>query len=283
MIAAPPDLLVIGGLTVDRFPDGSSSPGGSVLHIARAAAQTGIRAAVITVAGPEREARAGIEKLRDLAASVDATLAKSTATFVHRESRERRRLWLERGGGQIRLAKATSLDAPRAVLLAPILDEVVTEEIAHIASGPTRGAILQGFLRSVAEDGEVRQLPLSGLAPGLVAALSRFDLLVASREDLMGEAAEPLDQLASLRRCVGTRPALVVTDGVNGARIEVEHLRAPRVVEGVSSVGAGDIFAAFMLADAWPRPAPAGFLRQRVEDAMLAVAEVLEERGGRAR
>jgi len=31
MIAAQPDLLVIGGLTVDRFADGSSAPGGSVL------------------------------------------------------------------------------------------------------------------------------------------------------------------------------------------------------------------------------------------------------------
>ena len=283
MIAAPPDLLVIGGLTIDRFADGSSAPGGSVLHIARAAAQRGIRAAVITVAGAEHDARAGMQKLRSLAASVESTPAKTTATFMHRESSEGRRLWLERGGAQIRLAKAHLLEAPRAILLAPVADEVATEEIAHIPTGPIRGAILQGFLRSTGPDGEVRQLPLSGLAPGLVAALCRFDLLVASREDLAGEAAEPPDQLAALRRAMGPHPALVVTDGVNGAWIEDQHLPSPRVVEGVSSVGAGDIFAACMLAGPWPRPTAAGFLRERVQAAMLAVAEILEQRGGRAR
>lgn len=283
MIAAQPDLLVIGGLTVDRFPDGSSSPGGSVLHIARAAAPRGMRVAVITVAGPEPEAQAGLDELRGLTARVDSTEAESTATFIHRDSPGGRRLWLERSGGSIQLADIDSPDAPRALLLAPIADEVATEELAHLDTVPTRAAILQGYLRSIAADGEIRQLPLSGLAAGLVGALSRFDLLVASREDLMGEAAEPWDQLVALRARVGPRPALVVTDGVNGAWIEDEHLRAPRVVEGVPSVGAGDIFAAFMLAEAWPRPAAGGFLRHRVEDAMLVVAEVLEERGGRAR
>jgi sugar/nucleoside kinase (ribokinase family) len=282
MIAAPPDLLVIGGLTIDRFADGSSAPGGSVLHIARAAAQRGIRAAVITVAGHEHEARAGMEELRGLAASVEARLAETTATFIHRQSAGGRRLWLERGGGHIRLPKAT-LEATPAILVAAVADEVATEEIAQLPAAPTRGAILQGFLRSFAGDGEVQPVPLSRLARRLVAALSRFDLLVASREDLVGEAAEPPDQLAALRRLVGPHPALVVTDEVNGVWIEEGHLPAPRVVEGVSSVGAGDVFAASMLVGAWPRPAAAGFVRDRAEAAMLAVAEVLAERGGRVR
>ena len=280
MIAAPPDLLVIGGLTIDRFADGSAAPGGSVLHIARAAAPRGLRVAVTTVAGLEPEADAGLEELRALAASVNSTLAESTATFTHRESSEGRRLWLERSGGQIRLAHANSLEASRAILLAPIADEVATEEISRIPTGPIRGAILQGFLRSIGSKGEVQQLPLSGLPMGLVAALSRFDLLVASREDLLGEAAEPRDQLASLRRLVGPRPALVVTDEVNGVWIEDGQLPAPRVVEGVSSVGAGDVFAAFMVAGGWPKAAGADHLRERAQAAMLTVAEVLEGRSG---
>ena len=123
-------------------------------------------------------------------------------------------------------------------------------------------------------------MPLSALDPGLAEALSQFDLMVASREDLLGDASEPADQLASLRRSVGPRPALVVTDGVDGVWTEREHLVVPRVVEGVPSVGAGDIFAAFMLAEPWPRPATANFVQQRAKAAMLAVAEVLEERGG---
>jgi len=55
------------------------------------------------------------------------------------------------------------------------------------------------------------------------------------------------------------------------------------VVEGVPTVGAGDIFAAVMLAGGWPRPASAEFVRERAEGAMRVVADVLEERDGRAR
>jgi len=279
MIAARPDLLVIGGLTIDRFADGSAAPGGSVLHIARAAAPRGLRVAVTTVAGPEPEADAGLEELRALAASVNSSLAESTATFLHRESSGGRRLRLERGGGQIRLANDLSLDSPRAVLVAPIADEIAIEEIAHIPTRPTRGAILQGFLRSFSPSGGVVAVTLSELAPALATTLSEFDLLVASREDLAGEAAEPRDQLASLRRLVGSRPVLVVTDGINGLWIEHEKLPAPRVVEGISSVGAGDVFAAFLLAG-WPKAAGAEFLRDRARVAMLTVVEVLEERRG---
>jgi sugar/nucleoside kinase (ribokinase family) len=283
MIAARPDLLVIGGLTVDRLADGSSAPGGSVLHIARAAAPTGMRAAVITVAGPERDARAGLEELRGLTTRLDSSDATATATFVHRDSPEGRRLWLVERGGQIRFPDTGLPDVPQAVLVAPIGDEMATDDLARLNSVQTRAAILQGFLRLFTADGEVQLMSLSGLPSGLAAALSEFDLLVASREDLVGEATEPPDQLAALRRAVGPGPALVVTDGVRGVWIEGEHLPVPRLVEGVSSIGAGDVFAAFMLAGGWPKVAGANFLRQRVEASMLAVAEVLEERGGRAR
>lgn len=282
MIAARPDLLVIGALTIDRFADGSSGPGGSVMHIARAAAARRMRVAVITVAGPEPQAQAGLDELRDLAVRVELTAADATATFIHRDGAGARRLWLERRGGSIRLAEPGA-DRPEAILVAPVADELATEDLARLGAGPARAAILQGYLRSVAADGEVRPLPLSALDPRLVAAVSHYDLLVASREDLLAEATEPSDQLAALRRLVGARPALVVTDGVGGVWTDDGHLSAPRVVAGVPSVGAGDIFAAFMLAGPWPRSVPIGFLRQRAESAMLAVAEVLEERSGRAR
>jgi sugar/nucleoside kinase (ribokinase family) len=277
MIAAAPDLLVIGGLTIDRFADGSSAPGGSVLHIARAAARRGVRVSVVTAAGPEPEARAGIDELGPAAASVD--WGDATATFVHRDSLEGRHLRRERAGGPI---STTGVDArhARAILAASIADEVTADDLKRLGAAATRGAILQGFLRSFAADGELRPLPLSALHPELVAELRRFDLLVASREDLRGEAAEPSDQLTALRRVFGPRPQLVVTDGVAGAWMEREHLPVPRRVDGVPSVGAGDVFAAFMLAGGWPMPAPAGFARHRAEDAMRVVAEVLEERRG---
>lgn len=280
MIAVPPDLLVIGGLTVDRFADGSSAPGGSVLHIVRSAAPRNLRAAVMTVAGPEPEARAGLDELRRLATWVDASVADATTTFIHRDARGGRRLWFERGGGRVHFTDLRARESPRAILVAPIAGEVATEDLARLDAGPTRGAILQGFLRTVAGDGEVGQLPLSALAAGLAPVLSGFDVLVASREDLAGEAAEPSAQLAALRRCVGGGPALVVTDGVGGVWTEREHLAVPRRVDGAPSVGAGDIFAAFMVAGDWPRLASRAFVRRRARLAMRVVAEVMEERRG---
>jgi sugar/nucleoside kinase (ribokinase family) len=104
---------------------------------------------------------------------------------------------------------------------------------------------------------------------------------------LLAEAAEPYDQLQSMRRAFGRRPTLVVTDGPNGAWIRLEHsavdgnswhIPVPRRVENVPTVGSGDVFAAFMLGGGWQRPAAAGFVRMRVELAMRVVAEMLEDR-----
>src|SRR6266540_2372002 len=99
----PLDLLVVGGLTIDRLPDGNSVPGGPVMHIARAAASRGMRVGVVTAAGRGPTARAGVEELRRLAVTVECIEAEATATFVHRDAPGGRRLWLERAGGQVRL------------------------------------------------------------------------------------------------------------------------------------------------------------------------------------
>lgn len=271
----PVDLLVVGGLTVDRFADGSSAPGGSVLHIARAAAPRGLRLGVITVAGPEPEAQAGLDELRSLAASLDWTDADATLTFIHREDAAGRRLTLERPGGPIRLDDPDLTSRAWTVLVAPLAGELGADEISRLEGGRPRGAILQGFLRLAGDDGAVRPLPLSALDPALVDALGRFDLLVASREDLVADDAEPRDQLAALRGRFGATPDLVLTDGVHGIWTEREHLPVPRTVLGVATVGAGDVLAAFMTA--WSTD-PKRKLADRARDAMRVVAEVLEER-----
>src|SRR5688572_17348215 len=90
----PLDLVVLGGLTIDRFADGSSSPGGSVLHIARAAAPRGLRVGIVTHAGPEPEARAGLEELHHLATIVESSPQPATTSFRHQETPEGRQLWL---------------------------------------------------------------------------------------------------------------------------------------------------------------------------------------------
>src|SRR5437899_519157 len=57
------ELLVVGALTIDRFPDGSAAAGGSVLHATRAAARARASITVVTAAGPEPEAQAALFEL----------------------------------------------------------------------------------------------------------------------------------------------------------------------------------------------------------------------------
>lgn len=279
MIAARSDLLVIGGLTVDRFADGSSAPGGSVLHVARAAVPRGVRVAVLTAAGPEHEAQAGLAELRQLSVTLESADADATATFIHRDAAEGRRLQLERRGGRVAIAGSALVAGTRAVLVAPVAGEVSAEELALLEPVPVRAAILQGWLRSLDEGQEVRPLPLAALANAAIDALRRFDLLVASREDLLAESRDPREQLGSLRRAVGDRPALVVTDGPDGlwldAQTSTRHLAVPRLVDSISTVGAGDILAAFLTIGSGD---PATTFEGRARDAMRIVAEILEER-----
>jgi sugar/nucleoside kinase (ribokinase family) len=284
----PLDLLVVGGLTVDRFPDGSSAPGGSALHIARAAAPRGMRVGVVTDAGPEPEARAGLAELHHLAAFVESSTQPATTSFRHRETAEGRRLWLgQRAGAEGPGADTRDRIETRAVLFAPVAGEVPAEALTAWDATWVRGAILQGWLRSIEEGEEVRPLPLSALDGAIAETLRGFDLLVASREDLLAEGGEPPDQLLTMRRAFGPQPTLVVTDGPGGAWIDAPtpggqaepmHLPAPRRVDGVPTIGAGDVFTAFMLRGKWRRAGPVSFVRHRAELAMRIVADVLEER-----
>jgi sugar/nucleoside kinase (ribokinase family) len=281
----PLDLLVIGGMTIDHLADGTSAAGGSAIHIARAAAPRGVRVGVVTASGSEAEAQAGLAELHGLAALVENRSHEHSAAFRHREGPDGRRLSLDHLGGPVELdATASDRIFTRAVLYAPVADEIPLDALALWADRE-RAAILQGWLRSTDEGAEVRPLALSALRPELVAALSQLDLLVASCEDLLGEADAPDDQLAALRHVFGAGPTLVVTDEADGMWLDMalvgsypglrRHLAVPWRVQGASTVGAGDILAAFLAL--LPRDTPRSN-DQWAEDAMRVVAEVLEER-----
>jgi sugar/nucleoside kinase (ribokinase family) len=281
------DLLVVGALTVDRFADGSAAPGGSVLHICRVAAPRGLSVGVVTAAGPEPEAVAAMAELRELAALVDGSEQPATISFRHRDAPEGRRLWLGRRGDPVRPSSETRDEVKaNALLFAPVAGEVPAEVLGWHA-GRARGAILQGWLRSLEEGEEVQPLPLAAVPEPVTDALRDFDLLVASREDLLAEGADPRVQLEAVRGAIGSGPTVVLTDGPDGAWIDpsrsarnVEPIRVavPRRVGGVSSVGAGDVLTAFMLAGEWRRPITTGFLLGRARLAMAVVVDVLEER-----
>jgi sugar/nucleoside kinase (ribokinase family) len=258
MIPGRPDLLIVGGLTLDRLADGSTVAGGSVLHAARAAAGAGRRVATITAAGPEPEARAAVAELISLGPCLASATAASIRFAIHHEGGARR-LLLEGKGSMVRALDSQLSDlAPRAVLLAPVAGEVPVATVRASKVIPTRVAALQGWLRRLVAGDEARPMPLSELGDELTAALADLDALVVSDDDLADMAGNPRRQLASLRAAVGPRPLLALTTGADGTWLidrgpGIRHLPVPRRLEAISTVGAGDAFAglfAIALADA---------------------------------
>ncbi|HEX5579844.1 MAG TPA: PfkB family carbohydrate kinase [Candidatus Limnocylindria bacterium] len=272
------DLVVVGGLTVDRFTDGSSAPGGAVLHIARALAAGSVQLGIVTTVGPEPEAAAGLAELRDLAASVEASASTTSITFGHTETAAGRELLFERRGGQVPVLPA---HPAHAVLFAPVADEILTASLVA-GGGAVRGGVLQGWLRRLDEGEPVRSQPISALDPDLVEALGGLDLVIGSSEDLRADGRDARSQLRALRATLGDRPPLVVTDGARGVWLDdgsgPRQLPLRDGVAGVSTIGAGDMFAAFMLlalaGSAGADPAAAA------RTAMGAVTDVLRGRRG---
>jgi sugar/nucleoside kinase (ribokinase family) len=279
------ELLVMGGMTVDRFPDRGPAAGGSVLYAATAARDAGLRVGVVIAAGLEPEADAA---LRTLVAMTHLVVqrAPSSIGFEHRTVAGQRQLVLLEPG--LQLEPGTFVDVPaRAVLFASVAAEVPVRLVTASWSGAFRAAILQGWLRRLQPRRPVRPLALDELDPSVTAALGGLDLLVVSREDLGAGPDEPGLQLDALRRTFGPRPVLVLTDAGAGAWVDLPlpagagprwHQPVPRLVEGVAGVGAGDMLAALLLTAAWPRRPDADWVRRRMGEAMLGVAERLEQR-----
>ena len=287
------DLLVVGGLTIDSFADGTSAPGGAVLHAGRAAAAAGLRTTVVTVAGPEPVAALGLAELGAFA-DLHVTDAPTTIRYRHRETDGARRLWLEADTTPIRLPAEPVQRLPTsAVLFAPVAREIPAPVLQTWSNVRTRGAVLQGWLRHGVLGEEVAPIAPDALTDDVVTTLASLDVLVASREDLKAAADTPVVQLKALRGRIGRGPLLVVTDGAEGVWIDMgnrppHRVAAPSRVEGVPTVGAGDAFAALFLAHlagAGPtRPGQRPDTRRGRDAAatyaMRAVAEMLESRRG---
>ena len=256
MLKEPPliDLVVVGGLTIDRFADGTSAAGGSVLHSSRAAVAEGATVGVVTVAGDEPEAAAALDALAVLC-TVVLQPARGTVIYRHREADGRRVLILDRIAE--RLTPATMARAPRTgvAIFAPIAGELPVNAIRAMrdAAMPARSvALIQGWLRRLEEGKPASPLPLSHLGAELRSQLGAMDAVIASTEDLVADADEPLTQLGALREAIGPRPVAVLTLGTYGYLLDdptLERITASyprRVITGVPSVGAGDIYGAAM-------------------------------------
>jgi sugar/nucleoside kinase (ribokinase family) len=275
------DLLLVGGLTVDRFADGSSAPGGTVLHGARAASAQGISVGVVTAAGEEPEALAGLRELSRLAVVQHATVGSSIA-FLHDEHDGQRTLTLLRGG--VALRRLPPLDLrPRSVLYAPVADELGADLAGQVFDGAFGAAILQGWVRRLVLGRPVTPVGIATLPATLVGRLRTLELLVASTEDLARLAAQPAEQLSALRSVVGRHPILALTLGRSGALVEDadgERLMVPSLdaPPAVSTNGAGDAFAAILTA----RLGQGRPLRDAAQAATAAAAAYIAMRSSRA-
>jgi ribokinase len=244
------ELLIVGGLTIDRFPDGSSAPGGSVIHAGRAAAADGVRLTILTVAGDEPEAAIGLAQLAGLGDLIHQR-APSTVTYGHSESDGRRVLTYLASAGPI--APPALADPPDVAVLAPIADELPASEIAVLrdaARSRLTVLLIQGWLRRLEIGAPARPLALDEVPEATWDAFATADAIVVSTEDLAESPEDPFVEAAGVRAKIGKRPLLVLTLGDRGYLLDdpaADHVVAyvpRRVVEGVPMVGAGDTFGA---------------------------------------
>lgn len=247
-----PSLLIVGGLTVDRFVDGSRAPGGSVLHAGLAAAAEGAQITTLTVAGDEPEAAEGLERLATMG-ELHRQQSPRTTTYGHAEVDGTRVLTLEGASGPIDPALVEGLGPFDVALFAPIADELPADAVAALrrAVDARRTAFLiQGWLRRLEVGRAVGALAIGEVAPALWGAFSTSDAVVVSTEDLAADPGDPFQQAAAVRERLGPRPVLVLTLGAEGYLLDdpaADRVVAsvPRhVVEGVPAVGAGDTFGA---------------------------------------
>ena len=244
--------LIVGGLTIDRFTDGSLAPGGSVLHAGLATRAEDARLTTLTVAGDEPAARNGLARLREL-----GTLAHQPAprtTFYRHDERDGVRvLVLEARAEPIQPAGLAGLDRPDVALVAPIADEVTPLLVDALCAQLSPGRVvllIQGWLRRLVEGEEVQALALDTLAADQLRVIAAADAIVVSTEDLVEAPGDAFAQAAELRLRAGSKPIVVVTLGTEGyllddpTRDRVVASVPRRVVTGVSAVGAGDTFGA---------------------------------------
>ena len=275
-----PSLLIVGGLTVDHFADGTRAPGGSVLHAGLAAAAEGAEITMLTVAGSEPEAQEGLAQLAGFGTVLRGVAATST-TYAHREADGHRVLTLEALSEPIDAEVLDGRGQFDVALLAPIADELPPATVAVLrdTARPRHTVFLiQGWLRRLVIGEPVRALAIDEVAAELWQAFASADAIVVSTEDLEADPGDPFVQAAAMRARLGAAPVLVLTLGAQGYLLDdpaadrvvasVPH----HIVDGVPAVGAGDTFGAALAIHLARGDDPAG-AAVAAADRVIAVLE----------
>ena len=226
----PIDYLLIGHITSDLQPDGSSKLGGTASFSGLTAHKLGHTVGLLTSYGDDAE----ISALSAL--QVCNANPGQTTCFKNIPTPDGRRQYCYQQGSTLSFA-----DVPIAWRKAPILHlgPVVNEINPDLFDGFEDSMICstpQGMLRAIGDDGSVTFRDF----PDKERLLPKTQAVVLSFEDLQGDQ-QLIDEYAKLCQL------LVITENKDGARVywkdEVRSFSAPAKAL-VEDTGAGDIFAA---------------------------------------
>ncbi|MBK9710040.1 MAG: ribokinase [Kouleothrix sp.] len=229
------DYLLLGHLTRDVLPDGTTIPGGTSLYAALTAQRLGRHVGVVSAPA---ELPAGWPG--DI--QMEFHPSPSPPTFENRYTPEGRQQTLHTASAPITLdaIPAQWRGAP-VVHVGPVLGEIA-QELVHAFPGALLGVTPQGWMRTWNEPlpGPVIYRPWRPTPE----VLRRIDALVLSIEDVRGDEALAASYA---EHC----PLVVVTRGPQGASLFIQgqphHINAFAAVER-DPTGAGDVFAATMFA-----------------------------------
>jgi 1D-myo-inositol 3-kinase len=229
-----PRLLAVGHVTRDARPGGDVL-GGSVTYGALTARRLGWDVAILTSAGPD------FEPARELAGMpLVVRRARATTPFVNQYDADGTR-------HQIVTARADDVDTgvlpaswrdPDALLLGPVAGELDGFGALGFEARCV-GAIAQGFVRAIDEDGRVSPRPWERPERDL----QGVHVLVLSEQDLPEAEERSHDLLSDVPMVALTRGWRGLTLLTRDAVHEVPSLPRPEV----DPTGAGDVFAAAFL------------------------------------
>jgi sugar/nucleoside kinase (ribokinase family) len=225
------DYLAVGHVTLDRQPDDSYLPGGTVVFSAVQAARLGLRAGIVTAGKP-----ADFETLlapfrREV--TIDLHPSSHSTIFVNVGVGAARRQTLPDWAGPLDLGR--SLPPARIIHLGPVAREIDLDRLPDFPADAFVGATPQGWLRRWDAEGHVYEVALE-LPASLTA---RLDALVLSET----EARRAQGVIAAVRAGGGL---VAITRDAEGCTIldrdgAIEVPTAPYAF--VDDTGAGDIFA----------------------------------------
>lgn len=229
------DFLVVGHVTIDLLPDGSTTVGGTATYAALTAKGLGCKTGLITSAGPEFDFERVVPGVQ-----VHCIPASRTTTFENiYDAKGARKQWIRGVAHPIRINDLSpDWATPSVVLFGPLVDEIALDVIGQFPHSLT-GVTPQGWMRAWDENGYVYTRPWVGAER----VLSQVDVLMFSEEDVAYDEAQ-IQSYTKLARLA------VVTRGANGATVYrgkwISHYPAYQATV-VDPTGAGDVFAAAFL------------------------------------